>query len=638
MAIYHLSAQVISRSKGQSAVASAAYRSGERLIDERTGETKFYKREVQPETMILAPSNSPEWVQDRQQLWNEVEKSETRKNSQVAREINIALPRELSDSEQTKLIRGYVQKEFVDQGMIADVAIHRDDKENPHAHVMLTTREISKEGFTVKNRDWNKKEWLMEWREQWANQANQALERQGIQERITHESHQTRNLIIFPTVHLGHVAHEMEHRGIQTNRGNINRDVQKYNGLVVNLQKYREEKQALEQEQTRQQEQKQKKETFYTAAELVDLQEASKIVKSEPTQENLNKRREELDIGHKDANRNDQNLFLVDAKFKEVSDYYRQIQWAQNQIEESQEKINQINWLNPLKRKENRLTKERAEQTMAESQVQIQSHKEKLAFLGKIFGFSTEQEFTHVRSHHETYRSVLLEENKNIRQQIFYERETLEKAETAHSNALVRQVASWYPEYPEMRYITIETANNLMGLKQKNNKVIPIEHIENMLNHQKQEIQRLQEEISRVDRTQLRLQSAEDSLNHYEKHQEVVEKYENNPFLKGKMRVSKSTRQEYNGAISTRDSHKESMEREGVSGKMDLKKQQGTLEKMEAKIPEFKKQIQSKERGLDLLDSIIKGIGQAQTREERETKKQRKKQLYRGQKEHELDY
>ena len=127
MAIYHLSMQIISRSKGQSAVASASYRSGERLEDERTGETKFYKREVQPETMILAPSNSPEWVKDRGQLWNAVEQIEKRKDAQLAREINIALPIELSKDQQKELIQDYVQKEFVNRGMVADIAIHRDD-------------------------------------------------------------------------------------------------------------------------------------------------------------------------------------------------------------------------------------------------------------------------------------------------------------------------------------------------------------------------------------------------------------------------------------------------------------------------------------------------------------------------------
>ena len=154
MAIYHLSMQIISRSKGQSAVASASYRSGEKLVDERTSETKFYVRDVQPETMILAPSNSPDWVQDRNSLWNEVEKIEKRKDSQLAREMNIALPKELSNEQQKELISNFVQSEFVDKGMIADVAIHRDDKENPHAHVMLTMRTIDENGFGKKNRDW----------------------------------------------------------------------------------------------------------------------------------------------------------------------------------------------------------------------------------------------------------------------------------------------------------------------------------------------------------------------------------------------------------------------------------------------------------------------------------------------------
>ena len=112
MAIYHFSAQMISRGKGQSAVASASYRSGEKLYDELSEQSKYYKREVQPETHILAPSHAPTWIQNREMLWNEVERSETRKNSQLAREINVALPRELSNEQQTELIKGYVQEQF----------------------------------------------------------------------------------------------------------------------------------------------------------------------------------------------------------------------------------------------------------------------------------------------------------------------------------------------------------------------------------------------------------------------------------------------------------------------------------------------------------------------------------------------
>ncbi|MBT2602040.1 MobA/MobL family protein [Bacillus sp. ISL-53] len=614
MAIYHFSAQVISRSKGQSAVASAAYRSGERLKDERTDETKFYKREVQPETMILAPSNSPEWVQDRQQLWNEVEKSETRKNSQVAREINIALPRELSHQEQAELIRGYVQKEFVDQGMIADVAIHRDDKENPHAHVMLTTREISEEGFTVKNRDWNKKELLQQWREQWAVHANQALEREGIQDRITHESHEKRNLIIFPTVHLGHVAHEMEKRGVQTDRGTINRDRQEYNRLVVNLQTYREEKQALEQEKARKQEQRNQSERFNTPAERVHLQEASKLLNldREPTLKEIFVKRKELDQWENQVRNNDQQIRWKDETIRGASETYRWIHIFENQRQQAQDQLESINWINPFKLKENRIIKEQAELDISKAEDQLRVRDKTLHAYREKLGFHTEQEFQQVQRQHQMDHPVLLEKNRQIRGHIHQARKVLEKAEIAHQNAFVRQVASLYPERPEMRYVSLETAKTLMDMKQANgNQVVPLETIQKTLNNRKEDIQRLHGELDRVNQHRSRLQRAEGYLKNYEKHHAIVEKIENNPFLKGKLFVSKVAKQEYDQAISTRDNSQDSMKKEGVSGRRDLEKQFHTLGKMEARVPAFKNQIQSQEKGLNLLGAIMKGVEQA---------------------------
>lgn len=150
MAIYHYNMQMIKRSEGRNAVACAAYRSGETLVDESTGFTKDYPRDVQPIAFILAPENAPKWVYDRQKLWSEVEKVEKRKDSQLAREINIALPVELSNEQQEKLVREFVSDNFVSNGMIADVAIHRDDINNPHFHVMLTTRHIDENGFGKK--------------------------------------------------------------------------------------------------------------------------------------------------------------------------------------------------------------------------------------------------------------------------------------------------------------------------------------------------------------------------------------------------------------------------------------------------------------------------------------------------------
>ena len=193
MAIYHLRASVISRSSGRSATAAAAYRSGTEIEDRRTGRSFDYaaKRGVE-HTEILAPDHAPDWVSDRSELWNRVEESETRKNSQVAREVRVALPDELSHEERVELVRGFCQSAFVDRGMVADVAIHAPGKEgderNHHAHIMVTTREIDAEGFTTKNRDWNSKDVLEEWRLSWAEVSNEALERSGLDERIDHRT------------------------------------------------------------------------------------------------------------------------------------------------------------------------------------------------------------------------------------------------------------------------------------------------------------------------------------------------------------------------------------------------------------------------------------------------------------------
>ena len=146
MAIFHMSFSNISAGKGRSAIASAAYRSGEKLFDDKEGRNYFYARTVMPESFILTPQNAPEWASDREQLWNEVEKKDRKSNSRYAKEFNVALPVELNEDEQKELLKKYVQENFVDQGMVADVAIHRDNPDNPHAHVMLTNRPFNPDG------------------------------------------------------------------------------------------------------------------------------------------------------------------------------------------------------------------------------------------------------------------------------------------------------------------------------------------------------------------------------------------------------------------------------------------------------------------------------------------------------------
>jgi hypothetical protein len=193
MAIYHLRATMISRSAGRSATAAAAYRSATHIEDHRTGLSFDYRaRGGVDHVEILAPAHAPEWAQDRAALWNAAEAAETRKNSQVAREIRVALPAELDHAQRVELVRDFCQRQFVDRGMVADIALHAPGREgddrNHHAHILLTTREVAAEGFTTKNRDWNAVEVLEGWREAWAQDANLAMELAGHAERIDHRT------------------------------------------------------------------------------------------------------------------------------------------------------------------------------------------------------------------------------------------------------------------------------------------------------------------------------------------------------------------------------------------------------------------------------------------------------------------
>ena len=230
MAIYHCSVKTISRGQGRSAVAAAAYRSGEELTNERDGIKHDYtRREGVVHTEILAPEQAPAWAKDRARLWNKVEEAETRKNSRTAREVVVALPKELDKGQQLELVLGYAKENFVEKGMVADIALHSKENDNGHAHILLTTREIDSTGFTDKNRDWDKKENLESWRKSWEQKANLALERAGHEQRIDHRSYKDQGVEKLPTIHLGPVAHAMEKRGERTNLGNINREIKAQN-------------------------------------------------------------------------------------------------------------------------------------------------------------------------------------------------------------------------------------------------------------------------------------------------------------------------------------------------------------------------------------------------------------------------
>jgi Ti-type conjugative transfer relaxase TraA len=238
MAIYHLHVKVIGRKSGSSAVASAAYRSGSRLRDERLGRSHDFsaKRGV-VHSEVMLPENAPEAWSDRERLWNEVEAFEVRKDAQLAREVEFALPREMTQAQGIELARDFTQAEFVDRGMIADLNVHWDVGEDglakPHAHVMLTMRAVDENGFGPKVRDWNRTEMAERWRERWAELANERLAELDIDARIDHRSLEAQGIALEPQSQIGAPAQRIEGEGNEADRAAMHREIARGNGARI---------------------------------------------------------------------------------------------------------------------------------------------------------------------------------------------------------------------------------------------------------------------------------------------------------------------------------------------------------------------------------------------------------------------
>ncbi|MGR4891028.1 Ti-type conjugative transfer relaxase TraA [Sphingopyxis sp. LARHCG72] len=243
MAIYHFSAKVISRATGSSAVAAAAYRSADRLHDERLGRSHdFSNKAGVVHSEVLLPEGAPEEWRDREKLWNDVEAAEIRKDAQLAREIEFAIPREMTEEQGVELARDFVQTEFVDRGMIADLNVHwdvgADGLARPHAHVMLTMREIrigddGSAEFGAKVRDWNRTELLTHWREAWADHVNERLASLDIDARIDHRSLEAQGIDLEPQHKIGPAASRMVEQGLEVDRAEEHLDIARRNGEKI---------------------------------------------------------------------------------------------------------------------------------------------------------------------------------------------------------------------------------------------------------------------------------------------------------------------------------------------------------------------------------------------------------------------
>ena len=260
----HFDVKIIQRSKRQSAVASAAYQSGERLFSEYDQKQKYYshKSEIVHTEIMLPPHAPPEYA-ERNTLWNAAEAIEKQWNSQLARRFVLAIPRELPPEQYADLIRDYCREFFVSKGMIADFAIHDKGDGNPHAHILLTMRAMDEQGkWLPKSRkvydldengerirlpsgnwkshkentvDWNERKYGMIWRMGWQDFQNKYLEANNRPERVDLRSYEAQGIDQIPTVHMGPAVTAMERRGIQTDIGNLNREIRKTNSIMQSI-------------------------------------------------------------------------------------------------------------------------------------------------------------------------------------------------------------------------------------------------------------------------------------------------------------------------------------------------------------------------------------------------------------------
>ncbi|ATY30953.1 Ti-type conjugative transfer relaxase TraA [Sphingomonas psychrotolerans] len=238
MAIYHFSAKIISRANGSSALASAAYRSASRLHDQRLDRHHdFSNKAGVVHSEVLLPDGAPEQFRDRETLWNAVEQAELRKDAQLSREVEFAIPRELEQAEGIRLAREFVEREFVARGMVADLNVHwdigADGGPKPHAHVMLTTRDVDENGFGKKNRDWNRTELLENWRERWAEHVNERLVELDIDARVDHRSLEAQGIDLEPQHKIGPAASRMAAKGLQLERVDEHREIARSNGAKI---------------------------------------------------------------------------------------------------------------------------------------------------------------------------------------------------------------------------------------------------------------------------------------------------------------------------------------------------------------------------------------------------------------------
>ena len=584
MAIYHLSVKIISRGQGRSCVAAAAYRAGEKLRDERQGLNHDYTKKHGVESEIIAPANTPSWVNDREKLWNEVDRAETRCNSRTAREINIALPLELSKEQQKELIREYVKESFVDKGMVADVCFHFNDENNPHCHVMLTTREIDKEGFNKKNRDWDKKEKVEEWREQWANHSNKALDKAGCEERIDHRSYKDQGIDQVPTIHLGKTSSEMKKKGIDNARVEINNQIKELNKeKVIALQEYRELKAKLEHEKVMEVQ----RYSNLKPEEKIAVQKAESILKEPQTYENSNKALEKLSTMRQEES---SKLSKIDFEGAEI-----------------RRKLNSINYsLDGLKRAENEL-KELPKNIFGQYKDKDRAEILKVSIQGYNNNLASDGYKSSVDIKHNEKKVEELQKNiDNLKSKI----QVIDKASSAIKTGVKalenKEIREFYKEYkekfPQAKYLRYNEMNAIKSASELMGRPIFLDEVRATYRKSYERVDSINKELRSIEDNGRRLINSKQAIETIDKYKDIADKWDTKIFGKAKFQEDyRNEKWQYDNAIK-------SLKEYGVRDKFDLRNQESSHESNSNKM---QPKLQMEKVNITPIINVLNGALQA---------------------------
>lgn len=623
MAIYHFHVGIISRSTGRSSVAAAAYRAGEELQDERTGLAHDYtRRRDEIDSEIIAPKDAPEWVNDREQLWNMVEMSETNKNAQTAREINIALPDELSKDQHKRLLYNYVKENFADKGMVADVCIHYKG-ENPHAHIMLTMRPLTQEGtFGAKAKkeymldekgekiklpsgeyksrklnttDWDKPETLEKWRENWATHTNKALERANIDERVDHRSLEAQGKEKIPQIHLGPHVNAMEKKGIQTDRGNLYRKIHEFNSSkIVELNKYKELKSQIEQEPG-----------LYKHMSLQEREligKAEEILKKPVSHENI---KEEIANCKELENKLYSFVQSVENQGHKLHDLGNRVR----DLENAQSKLNEFNTLDKF------INNKDYKKAQDEVGWRLKNLKE--------YGIENRDDFEkQLKDFQELKEKVpgctaaINEQRANI--------ETLNNTLKALNNAERKEVLKDYPK--ELQNMNYQETMQLRNINRSYGKTLTPAEVEQKYKEFAAQLDKYKSYTNAVLHDKARLETAKHYLEGYEKCKDEFDKLERKPF-----KIGKEYKEQHQRLESDLNNYTNRLKDVGIQDKADYEQQLNRNQERVSKLPDVEKKVSSISPGVNLLECVVKGIQRSSQEDKMNEKAQQhklNKQLY----------